>query len=311
MLPFWTYGNINWEELTEKIYETPEAFDLTPIGEGSTNANYRLLFNECHYFVRIAPVSAEDLGASIEIEYEVLQAIKNLYIAPKPIYLNINRRILVTEFMHGVHEVNLQDPHTRQKVFELMHAIDTAGITLSRDFHPYLKVIHLTTLTQTFNDPIFNDEILPTLKTIDQFLSEIQEKQLSHFDLHHGNILTDNTRIWFVDWEYATSGHPFLSLASMASTERWDDNQMKTALLEYLPHASQKDYYALYLNRIVMDIHWAAWCHVQQTLSCLDMPYATWEAEYMANILNRIKSPFYIEYKDALEASKKNHISSS
>lgn len=288
--PLLVFANINWEDLTEKLYLHPESFDLTPIGNGSTNANYHLTFDECHYFVRIAPEDAELLGASIETEYEVLQAIQNLHIAPEPIHLNLARRILVTEFISGVHEVDLSDPAIRQKVFSLLHEIEASHIGISRVFQPTPKVLHLNELTKT---PALTQEILSALTTIDRLLELAGEKILSHFDLHHGNILTDGDRIWFVDWEYAAMGDRFLSLATMASTERWSDHQMNCILQEYLPTPTEEDFQSLFLNRIVMDIHWAAWCRAQKSLSHLEMPYEEWEKEYMTAILSRIRSPQY------------------
>lgn len=293
-LPLWAHANINWEDLTEKIYQCPKAFDLTPIGEGSTNANYHLIFDECHYFVRIAPRGAELLGASIEMEYEVLQAIKELHIAPKPIHLNRNLRILVTEFMHGAHEVDLSDPSTRSKVFLVLHQLEASTITISRTYQPYSAVTHLIDLAKSLGDPIEYIP-LPIVKAIDEKLSQTQEVKLSHFDLHHGNILSDNKRLWIVDWEYATMADRFLTLASMASTEHWDDNQMKSILKEYLPHSSEEDFHSLFLNRILIDLHWAAWCHVQKTLSPLEIPYDEWENDYITEAFTRIKSPQYAE----------------
>lgn len=298
--PLWTHATIDWEALTEKIYQTPEAFELTPIGEGGTNSNYLLTLNECPYFIRIAPPSSNLLGASIEIEFEVLQALEELHISPQPIHLNRDRKILVTEFMQGAHEVDLSDLSTRIKVFTLLHQIEASNITLSRYYEPYVDICKLLDLAKSLNDPL---EYFPIsiIETIDKKLSQAHKKKLSHFDLHHGNILTDNKRLWIVDWEYATMADPFLTLASMASTEHWDDNQMKSILHEYLPHCTEEDFHSLFLNRILIDLHWAAWCHIQKTLSPLELPYEDWKTAYLTEALNRIRTisgvPSYLEYK--------------
>lgn len=289
LFPLWTHANIDWEVITEIIYETPEAFELIPVGEGGTNSNYLLNVNECPYFIRIAPPTSNLLGASIEIEFEVLQALKDLNISPRAIHLNRKRKILVTEFMQAAHEVDLSDKSIRIKVFSLMHQIEESNITLSREYKPYSDIGMLIDLAKSLNDPI--DYIpMSLLKNMDTQLSQMNEKKLSHFDLHHGNILTDNERIWIVDWEYATMADRFLTLASMASTEHWDDEQMKSVLHEYLPHYTEYDYQSLYLNRIIIDLHWAAWCHVQKTLSPLEMPYEAWENAYFNEALNRIRT---------------------
>lgn len=297
-LPLFAHASANWEELTEQIYQMPEAFNLKTIGEGGTNSNYLLTLDECQYFVRIAPPGAESLGASIEIEYEVLDKLKKFHISPKPIYLNQKRKILVTEFMPFAKEADLLDPDSRLKVLSLLHTIEASNITLSRTYLPYLHVMELIDLAKSLHDPVcplFNNEILPALKIIDAMLP--QEKTLCHFDLHHGNILINHEHVWIIDWEYATMADRFLTLASMASTERWNDDQMKTILNEYLPNHTESDYHTLFLNRIVIDTHWAAWCHVQKNLSPLNMPYEEWENHYFSEALSRIRSSQYLDFK--------------
>ena len=289
--PLFVSADINWEELTEQIYQKPESINLKPIGDGGTNSNYLLTLDECQYFVRIAPPGVASLGASIEIEYEVLTKLKDLHISPQPIYLNQNRKILVTEFMPFAKEIDLLDPDSRLKALSLLHTIEASEITLSRTYSPYQDILALTDLAKSLNDPvcpIFENKLLPALKIIEGMLP--QEKTLCHFDLHHGNILLNHEQMWIIDWEYATMAHRFLTLASIASTERWDDDQMKSILKEYLPNYTQADYHALFLNRIIIDTHWAAWCHIQKTLSPLNMPYEDWEHHYFSEALKRIHS---------------------
>lgn len=290
LFPLFVHADINWEEITERIYQTPDAFNLTPIGQGCTNSNYRLQLNDAYYFVRIAPSSAIELGASMEIEYEVLQALYGLHISPQPLFLNSNRQIMVTEFISNAHEADLSDPSTRQQAFTLLHQIEESGIFLTRTYQPYEDILHLVDLAQFYHDPICEKlirEVLPAIKIIEQKLSS---DTLSHFDLHHGNILTDGTQVWFIDWEYATMADRFLSLASMSSTENWNDEQMKIALAEYLPSFIEQDYHALFLNRIVIDLHWAAWCHLQKYISPLEMPFEQMGNAYLEEALARIQS---------------------
>lgn len=291
LFPLWIHAEINWEDLTEKIYLTPEVFHLTAVGEGATNANFILELDEGHYFIRIAPEEAEWLGASIEVEYEVLQALKDLHVSPQALYFNQNRKILVTEFMQSAVEAVLFDPGTRLKVFSLLHKIEASQVTISRMYEPYRQVIELIQLAKSLKIPvpeIYDSEILPALKKIDQVIQN-QEKVLSHFDLHHANIIKNEAKMWIVDWEYAVMSNRFLTLASMTSTEFWDDDQMKSALDEYLPNYTDQDYQTLFLSRIVIDIHWAAWCHIQASLSTLDRPYEAWKDRYLSEALKRIR----------------------
>ena len=88
--------------------------------------------------------------------------------------------------------------------------------------------------------------------------------------------------------------HPFLVLASMASIERWDDEEMRALLADYVGVPSKEDFELLYLYRIAIDLFWTAWNHVQGNCSSLDSPYEEWErlfyeaaAGRIANIITR------------------------
>jgi len=299
LLPLWIHATIDWHTLTEEMYQTPEAYDLEVIGGGASNSNYHLVLDGCHYFIRFAPPTTELLDADIEVEYQVLQSLSELHVSPQPIYFNKDRRILVMEFVQNdKEEIDLLDPLIRRKVISLLHQIENSEISISRVYQPYRDIAKHVETVNSLGDTlpeVFNKEVLPALKRIDEVLSKMQNRKLCHFDLHHQNILKSNDRFWIIDWEYATMSDPFLTLGSMASIERWNDQQMENLLKEYMQCPKKEDFYRLYLYRIVADIHWVAWNHIQINLSTIDIPYEMWGKLFLDAAVARIRSPHFLE----------------
>ena len=285
---------LSWQALTEMVYQDPQSLDLKPISGGASNQNYLLSYEGHDYFVRCAPPNASLLGADITLENEVLELLKGHSIAPEPIYFNPERRILVTEYIpqEGA-PVDLNDRETRKAVFNILHQLDGLNLHISRHYTPYKYIKQLIALLHQLGGSLSPDftESLPLLKKIDKELSQLSQSHLCHRDLHHDNIMRGDKGLVLIDWEYAVMSHPFATLASMATTEEWDDNKMWEILCDYMESPTQEDFRHLYLYRILADSYWYVWTCLQIQLNAIDCDrYPAWEASYRNNALTRLHS---------------------
>jgi len=307
LFPFLIHATIDWEMLTEKMYLNPDAHNLIAIGEGSSNANYRFVLDGRDYFIRFAPPTISLLGAEMEIEYQILQALSELHVTPQPVYYNKNKKIMVTEFItEAQDEVDFQDPLTRHQIISLLHQIEDLEINITRVFHPYKAVLKLTEINfkgSPFPE-IFYTEVLPALKSIGELLSKERNERLCHFDLHFPNFLKNKDRLWLIDWEYATMGDSMLTPGSMASIGLWDNQEMESFLKEYIDHPTLDDFYRLFLCRIAIDAYWAAWTHIQSNISTIEYPYETWEMWFLDAAVSRIRSPTFLKAIVYLESKE-------
>lgn len=298
LFPLYSYA-IDWHALTEEIFYHPELFDLQPVDKGASNSNYLLTYEGTTYFIRCGSPNVEIVNGSMEIEYYVLDELKEYHISPWPFYFNKDKKILVLEYIQNDNkEIVLEDASIRGKVLSLLHQIEDLEIEIPRFYQPYQEILKYVELAKSSGDPLpeaFYNEMLPALKKIDERLTKIQNWKLCHFDLCHKNILKSNDRLWIIDWEYATMGDPLLNLASIASIQRWDDDQMEILLQDYNPNKEKADFYRLYLYRIMTDIHWFLWNHIQNTRSTINAPYQIWSKLFFDAALKRIKSPLCLE----------------
>lgn len=261
---------------------------MIPVEKGASNHNYQLIVEDTSYFVRYAP-KKQAMYADLSVEAEVLELLKPLDISSKPLYYDQENHILVTTFIENEGgPTDLSNPLIRKEVLALLHKIETSGITISRVFEPYRDIMNLVKHSPTPLPSSFYDQ-LPILKQIDNFLAKNPLKTLCHLDLHGKNVLQREGRFWIIDWEYAMMSHPYLVLASMASIERWSDAEMRDLLSEYLEAPTEEDFEILYLYRIVADLFWAAWNHIQNFESLLNNPYQEWSELFLQAALERIR----------------------
>lgn len=262
-------ASVNWSFLLH------DRENMTPVAKGASNYNYQYKADGSSYFVRYAPKKPA-LYADLAMEAKVLELLAPLDVSSKLLYYDEQNKALVTTFIvHENVEVDLLDPKARKEVIKLLHKIEHSSCAIDRVFSPYQDVLHLLAKSTRALPKEFYS-YLPLLQKIDQTLGQDPYKTLCHLDLHHKNILCNQGRYWIIDWEYAAMSHPFLVLASMASIERWSDAQMRELLCEYKKNPSEADFERLYLYRIVADLFWTVWNHVQMSASSLDAPYQEW-----------------------------------
>src|SRR5437762_125368 len=70
---------------------------------GRTNQNFVARVNGSRYVVRIAAAHSRELGISRNDEFAVWQAASDAGVAPKVLWRDDDRRILVSEFIQGRH----------------------------------------------------------------------------------------------------------------------------------------------------------------------------------------------------------------
>lgn len=280
---------IEWPKVIEAFLAKEALYPTCEIPGGASNKNYSITVDGMRYFIRCASSDAYKIYSSFDVEAEVLGKVALLGFTAKPLYLDPVHKVLVTEYIDHEEKIpDLLDPKVRQKVLEHLRQLQHSPICIERVFTPHEEVMRLVVQSENLS-PAFCAK-LQLLQEIDQVLAKIKLRALCHLDLHRRNLLQQGEKIWLVDWEFATMSHPFLSLSSMASIERWNDEQMKTLLEEYVGSPSLEEMETLYLYRIVADCFWTVWNHLQKQKSVLDAPYDQWEKLFEAAAMERLNS---------------------
>lgn len=294
-----------WHQIAEAIDTKAEHLDLTPVSGGASNDNYRLVYAGKPYFVRAVPKTAALTGASLICEAEVLEALIPIAIAPQVIYLNEEHGILITEFIQPDSESDKVDEYAKLKqVAALLLKLHEADLPLTRSFNPFEAIDAMTTRLNESGGrlPIqYSDLVVPALNHIRELNVLSRELRPCHLDLHDGNILWRDARPWLIDWEHGAMADPLFDLATLASSEFWNDTQMFAFFSLYDTQHEPEELSRLFYLRIVADARWAVWCFLQAQISTIDFEYRALGDRHLKSILQRINSSLFSEPLPAQE----------
>jgi thiamine kinase-like enzyme len=300
LLGAWTscqvHATPDWPAVVKELQHHPERLDLHRIYGGASNLNYAYYAEGTGYFLRCAPPSLAHLYSDIEIEHAVLQQLRGLSLAPELVYFDQPGRILITTLLdHEKTPIQLRDSNTRKQVIAQLRRIEGSGASIERSFRPHQFVQQMLDYVSQAGlpalDPAVEQVLMPLLKKIEALLDGHPRRSLCHLDLHSKNILKLQDQVWFVDWEYAMMGHPYLVLASMASIERWDDSAMHQLVIDYDGSPSEQDLALLSMHRVAIDVFWGVWNHIQAHTSALNHPYGEWGRLFFEAAYQRALSP--------------------
>ncbi len=280
---------------TQLSHWNPDNIQITRLCGGQTNDNYKVTSGSISCFFRCVNGSNAALGSSLEREFQITSLVSEARIAPKVIHYSPQEGVLVTDFIHtSTDKVNVRDVMTMQKFCHLIASVHNLQVEFPSEFCPFETIQQYTKNAldaEVVLPPTLKSSILPKMDRLQRFLLGLRalEKKPSHLDLHGGNIIDDGEKLWLIDWEYAAMADPYFDLATLASVEKFSDNEMYDLLYCYLgKKPAQGEFQYLYLMRILADTRWALWSYIQVKLSTQDEPFEEMGNEFLQSALERM-----------------------
>jgi thiamine kinase-like enzyme len=281
-------SKFDWVQLTDALCSHPEQFDLRQISGGTTNKNFHLKIANRDFLVRMPLSDTNDLGASLELEYEVLEKIAHLDLSPRVYYYRADKNILITEYIHhDEYAIDFCDEYERKVALQLIKTVHDSGLSISHCFDPYetIKLSLQSIKSKGISLPSLCDSLLPEIvEAIEKTDAFHDWKVLCHHDIHPGNILRCGNRYLLIDWEYAAMSDPLFELASIASLSFLDDAQMLDVLKDYDLNYTVDDFQRMLQLRLLADIRWFLWSEIQRDLHPNDSIYRLWSDQYLSQI---------------------------
>lgn len=97
---------------------------------------------------------------------------------------------------------------------------------------------------------------------------------LCHNDVHHLNVLSNNQRLWLLDWEYAGIGDPFFDLAAVCCYHAYNETLRDRLLVAYLGHVDAADHLRLQRMCWLFDYIKELWLAVRQPQDAVEISSA-------------------------------------
>lgn len=228
------------EKLSLFTNENLESLEKLPI-QGFCNINYKLTTNKANYLIRVFKYNSS-VNISRDFEFFIQKKASQINIASKPLYMN--KSFMITEFLKGTHKETLKRSELKNllKTIKKLHKIkvNQRPYKIEKDLSNYKKILKdkesKTTILET-------KKLLKKIKRYDNYLVT------THHDLNPKNIIFYNSKIRFIDWEYAGVNSVFFDLATVCVEFDIEKKLLKYVLKSYFKKV-KKEYKFLLTNYI-------------------------------------------------------------
>ena len=259
-----------------------EIIDLTP---GSYNLNYHLKVNDRKYIFRINIEQQSGLSNQIEVEFVVLQFLKNHGIAPAGLHFDDSKTyfdfdILIEEFLEGPHLSLKREVSEVADLLARLHSLKPENLPCATWKDPLLDTYAMTRDDlQAYEAHKASDREMSALAAkvlqkarvaLNDRRSLFQADSLNHTDVACDNFIKTSEGMRMIDWEkprvddYSYDIGCFLSeAAQLWCTEQILDSADRDRFLQIYARKSGKDLdrlnAKLEIREPLISLHWIMW----------------------------------------------------
>ncbi|MFT4561194.1 MAG: thiamine kinase [Gammaproteobacteria bacterium] len=194
--------------------------EIRDLSQGRTNKSTLIRAEGSQWVLRIGSPKAQQLGINRAREEIVWRCAADAGVAPAVAYCSLEREILITEFIDGVHwQPNaLRDDGNLEKLIDFVEQVHKLKIPIAvTDYYEHAENYWLQLEAANYRVPdsikTMRDHVLRR-RTVSAGI------KLCHRDITPANVIDYRGRLYLLDWEYAARGDPAFDYAAIAN--EWD-----------------------------------------------------------------------------------------
>jgi thiamine kinase-like enzyme len=218
-----------------EFFANHQPLALQKLAASSTNDNYYIHTQRGHYLLRHYAPFVE--GVCRQQELRCQHAAAAVGVAPAPLCLNNHQRMLVSEFLtHSRHfDWQLHHGELWQLINKLVSLHRLKVQTPVLDAVVYLQQLKADIAPESWVQADDADW-QRLLAAAQEFIRLPQDIVLCHMDLHSGNILLQQQKLWLIDFEYCQLADSSFDLAALSINLDMSSGEESKMLLYYLEH---------------------------------------------------------------------------
>jgi thiamine kinase-like enzyme len=283
-------------ELTEVIARLaallgPRVGGVRPLDGGITNRNFRVMFGDNDYVVRLPGKDTNLLGIDRDAECIANEQAAKLGLAPKVAAKLEDPPCLVTCFVEG-REMTPEDLHRPEAVDQVaasLRKFHDSGLTLPTRFQVVdIAVDYAEVVRGRGGQPPqpFEQSLASAREVVEAVSDDAEHSPVPcHNDLLPANFLSGDERIVIVDWEYAGMGDRFFDLGNLAVNNEFGEEDEDRLLEAYFGEpATPRRRASLKLFRFMSDFREAMWGVVQRSVSDLDFDFDAYASKHFTRM---------------------------
>lgn len=225
------------EQVAAELWQVDaDRLTATRIKGGLTNESWSVQGEHESVVVRISTADEQALQLNRSSEAAVLWLVERAGIGAQVLLCEPERRVLVTRQLnaHTLTAEAMQQSDTIKKVALLLRHLHSLSTPASVQHTNLIAILHgywrsLDTLAIQHD----SSEVRARAREIAEESACAPQRCLCHNDVHHLNLMSDERRLWLLDWEYAGVGDPFFDLASVCCYHDYDQPLREQLLIAY------------------------------------------------------------------------------
>jgi thiamine kinase-like enzyme len=278
----------------------PLAAEPVALGGGITNHNFRARFGTTEVVLRIAGHDTALLGIDRAAEHVATTAAADLGIAPEVLAFLPEHDCLVTAFVAGtpIADPVLREPPALSEIARALRAFHDGAPDLpttfdvpaiARDYLTLARDRGATLLPAAWDAARLAEQIAGVLDGHPE-----HAPVPCHDDLLGANVLSDGTRLWLVDWEYAGMGDRYFDLGNLSINNGFTEADDRALLAAYWGEpCTDRRFAALRLMRSMSDVREGLWGVLQTSISELDFDFAGYADKHLRRLRATTADPRY------------------
>lgn len=273
---------------------------VTELGGGITNRNYRVEVGDDAFVVRIPGEDTHYLGIDREREYQCNVAASKSGVAPEVTHFLRPENVLITRFVGG-RVMSLETMGNEEAIRKAARAIRLihGGPAFPGTFSVFRVTESYREVAEHHNVvlPDRIDWMFERMEEIERTLSYHPQTDLPcHNDLLSANFIDCREYFKIIDWEYGGMGDPYFDLGNFAAHHLLRDKQDDLVLDEYFGETSQFKRARLNIFKGLSDFREAMWAMVQIGVSSLDVDYRDYGNTFFDRFIKRIDDPRFPQW---------------
>lgn len=246
-----------------------DIFDIEPIKAGLTNITFSFRIPSGHYVYRCPGVGTKQI-INRESEAFSESIAKALDIDDSYIIMDTTTGWKLSKFVEDYEYINPQDAYDRVLAMKTLHILHDSHTISKWDFDYYQQTNNLIKL-KLFTDMVDFSEYIKLhnrMAQVDNYLKENKYPVvLCHNDSWAWNMLKNNNKVTFIDWEYSGNSYPAADVAYFTGSYNSDDADYMNLAEIYEGHElsnREKIYYFAVMALVFW--YWFVWALYKEAL---------------------------------------------
>jgi thiamine kinase-like enzyme len=285
------------------------AWNITALGGGLTNRNYRVDTSEGTYVLRIGDPASGILGINREDELVNTARAHQAGVGAALVASLSDENVLVIEWLEArtLHANQIQsEPDLISRIALALRQLHQ-GPAFQGHFHfPALRKKYLKTVLESgYFLPDQYLKLEPCVTELEKWMEVKPEPLVAcNNDLLAENFLDDGMKIWIIDYEFAGQNEASFDLGNLAGESFLDETQITRLCDSYWQEHLPEKIVRAKAWSLIARYGWVLWSSIQEGISTIDFDFRNWGMKKWNSVLPQLQGN---HYSDLLEMLKQSH----